>query len=59
MLRVACVMMPSVPSEPTRTCRGFGPAAEAGVERSSIGPLGVEARRPSTFASMRPYPVDC
>ena len=51
---VASVMMPSVPSEPTNSWRGFGPAAVAGVVGSSMGPLGVEQRRPWTFSSMRP-----
>ena len=45
------VMTPSVPSLPSSTRSGLGPAPEAGSRRDSQTPVGVTARTDSTRSS--------
>ncbi len=48
----ASVMTPSVPSEPTSSRSGLGPAPEPGSRRDSHMPVGAIARTDSTKSSM-------
>ena len=50
-------MTPSVPSEPSSSRSGLGPAPEPGSRRDSHAPTGVTARTDSTSSSMCVSPV--
>ena len=56
---VASVTTASVPSEPTRSRRRSGPAAERGTARQRrISPVGRTAVSPSRMSSIAPNPVE-
>ena len=58
MRRVASVITPRAPSEPTASSSSDGPAAVAGIGPSTSSPAGAHSRSPSTSSSIRPYPVE-